>query len=110
MEFVVKRVCFLLRVRKDLVEEYKQAHEPVWPEMLGAMHDAGIRNYSMFLGPDGLLIGYFEAEDPQGSLRRLGETDTNRRWQERTAPYFESPSGDLLRGGPEWVEQIFYME
>jgi L-rhamnose mutarotase len=105
----MRRVCFLLRIKKDLVEEYRQAHEPVWPEMLDAMHYAGIRNYSMFLRPDGLLIGYFEAEDPEESLRTVGETDANRRWQEHMAPYFESSSGDLLRGGPEWVDQIFYM-
>ena len=106
----MKRVCFLLKIKRDLVEEYQQAHEPVWPEMLAAMHGAGISNYSMFLRPDGLLIGYFEADDPQESLRRLGQTDANRRWQERMAPYFESSSGDLERGGAEWLEHIFYME
>ena len=106
----MKRACFLLRIKKSLVKEYRQAHEPIWPEMLSAMHQAGIRNYSMFLRPDGLLIGYFEADDPQESLGRLGQTDVNRHWQEHMAPYFECGSGDLQRGGVEWLEQIFYME
>ena len=101
------RVCFLLHVKKDRVEEYLEAHE-VWPEMLDAIRDVGIRNYSMFVRKDGLLVGYFEAEDPERSLRELGEMEVNRRWQEHMAPYFESGSGDLQEGGPEWLDQYFY--
>ncbi|MFH1007759.1 MAG: L-rhamnose mutarotase [Candidatus Latescibacterota bacterium] len=104
-----KRVCFLLKIKPHLVAEYKRAHEPVWPEMVDALRQAGICNYSMFLRPDGMLIGYFEAEDPEESLRKVGETEVNRRWQEGMAPYFESGSGDLVQGGPEWITQIFYM-
>ena len=106
----MKRVCFLLRIKKDLVEEYKKEHEPVWAEMLDAIRAAGIRNYSMFLRQDGMLIGYFEAENPEASLREVGKTDVNRRWQEKMAKYFEAGSGDLQKGKPEWVEQVFYTE
>ena len=105
----MKRVCFLLRLKKDKVEEYRKVHL-VWPEMLEAIRESGIKNYSMFLRPDGLLIGYFESGDPEASLQRLGQTDVNRRWQEKMSPYFESGSGDLKKGGPEWLEQVFLLE
>lgn len=104
----MERACFLLRLRPQMVEEYRQAHEPVWPEMLDAIREAGIRNYSLFLGEDGLLVGYMEGENVRESLARLGETDVNRRWQEYMAPYFESRSGDLQEGEPDWLEQVFY--
>ncbi|MBU2496056.1 MAG: L-rhamnose mutarotase [Candidatus Omnitrophota bacterium] len=105
----MKRVCFWLRLKKEMVEEYKKNHR-VWPEMRQAIRETGIRNYSMFIRPDGLLIGYFEAENPQESLQKLGETEINRKWQEFMAPYFESGSGDLEKGRPEWLEQMFYLE
>lgn len=105
----MKRVCFLLRLKKDKVEEYRKAHH-VWPEMLEAIHESGIKNYSMFLRQDGLLVGYFESDDPEAALQRLGQTDVNWRWQENMAPYFESGSGDLKKGGPEWLEQVFLLE
>ena len=105
----MKRVCFLLQVRRDRVEEYLEAHE-VWPEMLDAMRNVGIRDYSMFVREDGLLVGVFEAEDPEESLRELGETEVSRRWQENMAPFFECGSGDLEKGGPEWLEEYFYMK
>jgi L-rhamnose mutarotase len=105
----MKRVCFLLRLKKDKVEEYRKAHG-VWPEMLEAIRAAGIRNYSMFIRSDGVLVGYFESDDPAAALQRLGRTDVNRRWQEKMAPYFEAGSGDLETGGPEWLEQVFLLE
>ncbi|MBI2440581.1 MAG: L-rhamnose mutarotase [Lentisphaerae bacterium] len=103
----MKRVCFLLQVKKGKLKEYLAAHQ-VWPEMLAAIREAGIRNYSLFARPDGMLVGYFEAENPEQSLAALGRTDVNRRWQENMAPFFASGSGDLKKGGIEWLEQYFY--
>ena len=59
----VERVCFLLRVRPDRLEEYKARHRAVWPEMLDALRATGWGNYSLFLAEDGLLVGYLETED-----------------------------------------------
>ena len=57
------RICFLLKVRPDRVEEYKTRHAQVWPEMLNALRQTGWSDYSLFLRPDGLLVGYLEAEN-----------------------------------------------
>lgn len=105
----MKHVCFLLHVKPERLEEYLRAHQ-VWPEMLDAMHKAGIRNYSMFYRKDGLLVGSFEADDPQRSMEMVGRTDVNRRWQEYMAKFFESGSGDLEKGGTEWLEPYFHMD
>jgi len=105
----MQRACFLLQVKPERLKAYVKAHDPVWPEMLKAMRDAGIRNYSMFYRESGLLVGYLEGEDIQASLTKVGETDVNRHWQERMSPYFESGSGDLQTGGPEWLTQYFCM-
>ena len=53
----MQRGCFVIRVKKDRMEEYKARHAAVWPEMLQALSDSGWRNYSLFLRGDGLLIG-----------------------------------------------------
>lgn len=105
----MKRVCFLLQVRPEMLKEYLANHQ-VWPEMLAAMHEVGIRNYSLFSRPDGLCVGYLEAENPEASLALLGKTDVNRRWQEGMARYFGAGSGDLKSGGTVYLNQYFYME
>ena len=45
----MERVCFLLQVRPDRLDEYRARHREVWPEMLDALREAGWRNYSLFL-------------------------------------------------------------
>ena len=104
----MQRGCFLMRVKTDNMDEYKKAHEAVWPEMLDAIREAGIRNYSLFMHEDGLIVGYLEAEDVKESLRRVGETDANARWQAHMAPFFESGSGDLEKGALEWLDVYFH--
>ena len=85
----MERVCFELRVRPDRLEEYRERHRAVWPEMLAALRAAGWSNYSLFLRGDGLLVGYLETEDFAAAQRAMEETDVNTRWQESMAPLFE---------------------
>ncbi len=60
------RYCLLGHVDPNRLDEYREAHRAVWPELLEALRDAGWRNYSLFLRDDGLLIGYAEADDLGG--------------------------------------------
>ena len=40
----MERVCFELRVRADAIDEYRERHRAVWPEMLAALREAGWSN------------------------------------------------------------------
>jgi L-rhamnose mutarotase len=89
-----QRVCFVLRLKPDRVDEYVEAHRHVWPEMLGALSDAGWRNYSLFVRPDdGLVVGYLETDDFVAAQSRMVATDVNVRWQAGMADYFQNPAG-----------------
>ena len=59
----MERVCFLARVRPERLEEYRERHKDVWPEMRAALSKAGWGNYSIFLAADGLLVGYLGTDD-----------------------------------------------
>ncbi len=104
----MEHVCFLLRVKKDRIQDYLKAHD-VWPELNSTMQDVGMSNFSLFMRKDGLVVGYFEAEDPQESLRKLSLTDVNRRWDEYMAEFFEGGGGNMEEGGVEWLEQYYYL-
>lgn len=89
----MKRIGFLLKVKPDRLEEYKQHHRQVWPEMLQALREAGWHNYSLFVREDGLLFGYFETPHSLHEAQALmARTEINTRWQEFMAPFFESPN------------------
>jgi L-rhamnose mutarotase len=97
----VERVCFLLRVRPDRLDEYRERHRAVWPDMLAALRDAGWSNYSLFLDDDGLLVGYFETEDFQAALDAMEATDVNARWQAEMSEFLVPP---LRR-----IEEVFHL-
>jgi L-rhamnose mutarotase len=106
----MERVCFLGRVRPERLDEYRERHEHVWPDMLAALRQAGWGNYSLFLTEDGLLIGYLETQDYQAALAGMAETDVNQRWQEDMAPYFAELSGRRPDEGFRRVAEIFHLD
>lgn len=103
------RVCFLLKVKAELLEEYTRRHEEVWPDMLAALSDTGWRNYSLFLRPDGLLVGYFETDDLDATLAGMAATDVNTRWQTEMAPFFEQLDGKPDEGIVPLTE-VFHLD
>ncbi|MBN1979354.1 MAG: L-rhamnose mutarotase [Anaerolineae bacterium] len=106
----MKRVGFLLKVKRDMLEEYKKRHEAVWPEMLDALRRTGWHNYSLFMREDGLLFGYFEAEESfQASLDGIDKEEINARWQDHMAPFFEG-TGDHADKMMVELEEVFHLD
>ncbi len=105
----LQRVCFLLQVKKDRLEEYKSRHQAVWPEMLEALHRAGWHNYSLFLRDDGMLIGYVETPDFNRALEQMAVTDVNRRWQAQMAEFFEGVPGRNADEQMQPIPQVFFL-
>ncbi|MCP4935493.1 MAG: L-rhamnose mutarotase [bacterium] len=107
----MKRVAFQLKVRADKLEEYKEIHKNVWPEMLDAMRKAGWHNYSLFIREDGSLFGYFEAEESfTASLTALGKEEINNKWQAFMAPFFEGIGGAHADKSLIELEELFHLD
>jgi len=107
----MKRVGFLLKVKEGKLEEYKEHHKTVWPEMLDALKQHGWHNYSLFMREDGLLFGYFEAEESfQASLDGMATEAINAKWQSFMAPYFESLGGAHPDESMIEIEEIFHLD
>ncbi len=104
------RYCFLLQVRPDRIDEYRARHRRVWPEMLRALRDTGWRNYSLFLRPDGLLVGYVECDDLDAARAAMAATEVNARWQAEMAPFFADLEGRRPDEGFLVLENVFHLE
>ena len=103
----MKRYCFLMHVQPDLLDEYRERHASVWPDMLRALADSGWTRYSIFARPDGLLVGYVEAEDLQKAQDAMAATAVNARWQAEMSRYFGGRRPDE---GFELLESVFDMD
>jgi L-rhamnose mutarotase len=105
----MERVCFLLKVRKERLDEYKRRHEAVWADMLQALRETGWTNYSLFLRDDGLLVGYLETPDFDAALSGMARQEVNARWQREMGAFFEDLEGRRPDEGLLRLEEIFHL-
>ena len=105
----MERICFVLQVKKDRLEEYKERHRSVWPEMIDALRKTGWHNYSLFLRPDGLLVGYLETPDFERARAGMAGLAINARWQAEMADFFVQPEGLLPDQAMRPLEEVFHI-
>jgi L-rhamnose mutarotase len=102
------RIAFKMKLFEGNVEEYKKRHNPIWPELEGALKNHGVVSYSIFLDRNtNDLFGYAEIED-QKKWDDIANTNICRKWWDYMAPLMKvnedkSPvSKDLL--------EVFHIE
>lgn len=105
----MKRVGMTWRVRPEHWEEYKAIHLNPWPELIAAIQEHGIHNYSIYaLGHRVFAYMEVEGDDVYEALGALAQTDIKKRWDaEVTAwvtPEAEEGSGIQFME----LERIFY--
>jgi L-rhamnose mutarotase len=103
---MTQRTAFVLRVRPDKLDEYIEAHRNVWPELLAALRDAGIRNYTIFRHGNE-MFGYFESDDLEAASAHMAAQEVNTRCQDAMAELLEER---VPGGGPPALEEIFRLD
>ena len=103
------RICFLLHVRPEKLQEYKQRHAQVWPEMLDALRQTGWGNYSLFLKPNGLVVGYLETDDFDKAREGMKKFPVNARWQAEMSQFFV-PMPGAADENMFPLEEIFHLD
>ncbi len=74
------------QLKPGMEEAYDAAHAAVWPELLAAQREVGIRRWLIFR--DGLDIFHaIECEDYERAIAELARLPVNQRWQAEMAQY-----------------------
>jgi L-rhamnose mutarotase len=101
----MERICFTFAIKPGTEDEYKRRHDEIWPELVEAIRESGIRNYTLFRR--GLEItAYAECHpDAATAFGKVAATEVNGRW----AAWFEDvieqltdEHGDLFRAEEVW--------
>lgn len=104
----MERICFTFQIKPGTEAEYKRRHDEIWPELVAAIQDAGIRNYSLFRR--GLqVIAYAECRpDVATAFGKVGATDVNARW----AKWFEDVIEELVdeRSNLFTAEELWHLD
>jgi len=85
--------------------EYQRRHDEIWPELVEAIRDAGVANYTLFRrGRD--VFAYCECHpDAATAFGRVGATEVNRRWSEwfeDTIEALTDEQGELFTAREVW--------
>jgi L-rhamnose mutarotase len=103
---MTQHAAFVLHVRPGRIDEYVSAHANVWPEMLQALRDAGIRNYTIFRDGD-QVFGYYESDDLEAAAAYMQAQEVTALWQDAMAELLEERVPDT---GPPALEPIFRLD
>jgi len=109
----MKRFGQLIGLRPEAHEEYVRIHAAVWPEILDAIHTAGIRNYSIFhFGKR--LFAYYEYVGPEDEyaarMAELAKAPRMREWWDITDAMQVPEEG---RAAGEWwanMREVFHTD
>lgn len=105
-----QRICFQLQVDPARLDEYRERHAAVWPDMLRAIEASGRRNYSLFLRDDGLLIGYYEVDDDEAAQASLANDPRTAPWEAEMAEFFIALDGARPDQGTPRIPEVFHLE
>jgi L-rhamnose mutarotase len=103
----VARYIFLMECKPGSEEEYKKRHKSVYPELLKALKDVGVQNYSIFMDGN-QLYAYMETDDFDTAMGKLENHPANVKWQ--------SFMSDILvqeNGAPKMVlinKEVFHLD
>lgn len=105
----MKRVGMTWQVDPARWEEYKEIHLNPWPELVKAIQEVGIHNYSIFaFGTRVFAYMEIDGDDPYQALNILAQTDIKKKWDEEVTVWVlpEAVEGSGIQFME--LESIFY--
>ena len=101
----MERICFFMEIIPGQEAEYQRRHDEIWPELVTALTEAGVGNYSLFRR--GTTVTAYAECTPEAAtaFARVGATEVNARW----AAWFSEvlveltdENGNLVRADEVW--------
>ena len=105
----MERYAWKATVLPGKLEEYIRRHNEIWPEMKDVLHQAGIRNYTIWnVGNE--LFGYYECEKGVAYAEKVqSESPVVDRWNEYMKDILELEM-DPVTGAQPKLEQVFRLD
>jgi len=103
----MERYGKVIKVKPEKLDYYKKLHAEPWPEVLKAIKECNLRNFSIYYR-DGYLFSYYEyiGEDYDSDMKKLSEMTKD--WLKETDPC-QVPVETAKEG--EWwaeMEEVFH--
>ncbi|MBN9384449.1 MAG: L-rhamnose mutarotase [Chitinophagaceae bacterium] len=101
------RIAFKMKLFPGCEAEYRRRHAAVWPELATLLKSVGVKEYSIFLDEETLLLfAYLQIEDPAG-LDQLKARDIMWKWWDHMKDIMEVNPDTSPVTKP--LQEVFYM-
>ena len=104
----MERYAWKSTVKEGMLDEYIRRHDEIWPEMKQMLHDAGIRNYTIWnVGNE--LFGYYECDSVAFASQVQAESEINAKWDVYMRDVMVVAK-DPVTGAQPLFKQVFFFE
>jgi len=107
----MERFGSVIKLKPEKLDEYKELHANVWPDVLAMIRECNIRNYSIYF-KDGYLFSYFEyhGEDYESDMKKMAADSNTKAWWKLTDPC-QVPL-ETRKDGEWWasMEEFFHLD
>jgi L-rhamnose mutarotase len=104
----MERYAWRATVKEGMLDEYIKRHDEIWVEMKDMLHEAGIRNYSIWnVGND--LFGYYECDSIAKASLVQANSPINAKWDEYMQDVMVMTK-DPVTGAQPLLTQVFYFD
>jgi L-rhamnose mutarotase len=103
----MQRIAFTMQLHPGFEAEYQRRHSAIWPELRTLLHDAGVKEYSIFLDDQSLqLFAYLQVDDA-AKLEELPAKAIMQRWWDYMKDIMDTNPDHSPVTKP--LKEVFYM-
>ncbi|CAG4909290.1 L-rhamnose mutarotase [Paraburkholderia saeva] len=86
----METVAFRMMLNPGMREEYERRHREIWPALVDALHNAGVRDYRIFLDEATHQLFAVLSRPADHSMDRLPELEIMRKWWDHMADIMQT--------------------
>jgi L-rhamnose mutarotase len=86
----LQQIAFTMQLKPGCAEQYQRRHDALWPQLATLLHQAGVRDYSIFLEPaSGKLFAVLRRTE-QHQMATLAAQPLMQQWWAHMADLMET--------------------
>lgn len=91
-KIMTDKVAFTMKLKPNVIDEYKRRHDEIWPELVNLIRENGISDYSIFLDEPSLTLFAVQkvSSTTNSSNIKLRDNEIMKRWWAYMADLMET--------------------
>ncbi len=102
------RNAFKMKLKPGFAAEYKKRHDEIWPELKTMLSESGIRNYSIFLDEETLILFAFQELTEDFEADAIPQNPIVQKWWAYMADIMETNADNSPVSIP--LKEVFHMD